>query len=212
VRVIAGIARGRELRAPPGLTTRPTSDRLRESLFAMLEAADVEMTETLDLYAGSGALGIEALSRGAERCTFVEEDARACATARENLRRVGLEERGRVQRGRVGRWHTPDDRAWTLVLADPPYDDAASWAAIEHTVADALAEGAVLAVEHAARSEPPAALAGLPLWRDRRQGNGAVALYREQGAGAASGESAGAAGRATASRAEQPGTGAEGLS
>ncbi len=199
MRVIAGSAGGRELRAPPGRSSRPTSERLRESLFAMLEAADVEMTETLDLYAGSGALGIEALSRGAERCTFVEEDARACATARENLRRVGLEERGEVLRGRVGRWRAPAGRACTLVLADPPYDDAAAWAAIEHSLADALAEGAVLAVEHAARREPPAALAGLPLWRDRRQGACAVALYRRPPADGAPGEPPGG----TASEAER---------
>ncbi len=182
MRVIGGIVGGRELRAPPGRTTRPTAERLRESLFAMLEAADVDMTETLDLYAGSGALGIEALSRGAERCTFVEEDARACAIARENLRNVGLEERGRVLRGRVGRWLAQADRFCTLVLADPPYDDAAAWSAIEHSVAGALAEDAVLVVEHSARREPPAALMGRPLWRDRRQGDGAVALYRWPGA------------------------------
>jgi 16S rRNA (guanine966-N2)-methyltransferase len=199
VRVIAGSVGGRELRAPPGRATRPTSDRLRESLFAMLDAADVEMTETLDLYAGSGALGIEALSRGAERCTFVEEDARACATVRENLRRLDLDDRGRVLRAHVGRWRAPVDSASTLVLADPPYDDAAAWAAIEHSVAGALSEGAVLAVEHAARQEPPATLAGLPLWRDRRQGAGAVAIYRRQDEG-------------VAGRAEIPGASAGGVS
>ena len=186
MRVIAGTARGRELRVPPGRGTRPTSDRLRESLFAMLDAAAVDMSETLDLYAGSGALGIEALSRGAGHCTFIEQDARACLTARGNLRRVGLEGRGRVVRGRVGRWRAGPNRSVTLVLADPPYDDAAAWGAIERTLAGALLEGALLAVEHAARHEPPAMLAGLPLWRDRRQGDGAVALYR----GTAGGEGA----------------------
>ena len=183
VRVIAGTARGRTLRLPPGRATRPTSDRLRESLFSMLDAAAVDMSETLDLYAGSGALGIEALSRGAGRCTFVEQDARACLTTRENLRRVGLEERGQVVRGRVGRWRAAPGPAVTLVLADPPYDDAAAWDAIERTLAGSLSEGALLAVEHAARHEPPAMLAGLPLWRDRRQGDGAVALYRRTDGG-----------------------------
>ena len=185
MRVIAGTARGRTLRLPPGRATRPTSDRLRESIFSMLDAAAVDMSETLDLYAGSGALGIEALSRGAGRCTFVEQDARACLTTRENLRHVGLEERGQVVRGRVGRWRAAPGSAVTLVLADPPYDDAAAWDAIERTLAGALSGGAMLAVEHAARNEPPAALAGLPLWRDRRQGDGAVALYRRTGGGEA---------------------------
>ncbi len=181
MRVIAGTARGRTLRLPPGRATRPTSDRLRESLFAMLDAATADMTETLDLYSGSGALGIEALSRGAGRCTFVDRDPRACLTTRENLRLVGVEERGRVVRGRVGRWRAAPCPGVTLVLADPPYDDAAAWRAIERTLAGALSEGALLAVEHAARYEPPATLAGLPLWRDRRQGDGAVALYRGAG-------------------------------
>ncbi len=153
----------------------------------MLDAAAVDMSETLDLYAGSGALGIEALSRGAGRCTFVEQDARACLTARENLRRVGLEGRGHVVRGRVGRWRAGPRPGVTLVLADPPYHDDAAWPAIERTLAGALAEGVLLAVEHSARHEPPATLVGLPLWRDRRQGDGAVALYRRTGGGEAAG-------------------------
>ena len=187
MRVIAGAARGRELRIPPGQSTRPTSQRLRESLFAMLDAAAVDMRETLDLYAGSGALGIEALSRGAGRCTFVEQDARACLTARENLRRVGLDGRGHVVRGRVGRWRAGPRPSITLVLADPPYHDGAAWSAIERTLAGALSENALLAVEHSARHEAPATLVGLPLWRDRRQGDSAVALYRRAGDGAVAG-------------------------
>ncbi|MCC6236916.1 MAG: 16S rRNA (guanine(966)-N(2))-methyltransferase RsmD [Dehalococcoidia bacterium] len=178
IRVIAGEAGGRILRAPPGGGTRPTSGRLREALFAMLEAIPADFSEVLDLYAGSGALGIEALSRGAEHATFIEQDPGALGAVRGNLGLVGFAERATVVRGRVGGWRPPEGVTYTLVVADPPYDDAAAWGAIERTVRGHVARDAVLVVEHSARRVPPPMLAGLPLWRDRRQGEGAVALYR----------------------------------
>lgn len=176
--MIAGSARGIELRWPRS-GTRPTTGRLRESLFSMLEAVDVDFSSILDLYAGSGALGIEALSRGDGTATFVEADARAAAVIRENLERVRMTDRARVAVARVGRWQPPEDARFTLVVADPPYDDAAPWVAVEATVGRALAAHAAVVVEHDARREPPSVLAGLPLWRDRRQGAGAVAVYRQ---------------------------------
>jgi 16S rRNA (guanine966-N2)-methyltransferase len=169
------------LKQPRGRGTRPTASRLREALFAMLEAADADLTEVLDLYAGTGALGIEALSRGAERCTFVEADTRAAAVLRENVERVGMREQGTTIVAQVGRWRPPQGTAYTLVVADPPYDDAAAWQAIDETLREALAPHALVAVEHAARVVAPDELAGLPRWRDRRQGDGAVAIYRAGG-------------------------------
>jgi len=178
LRVIAGSARGRVLAGPPGRATRPTAGRLREALFSMLEAADVDFSSTLDLYAGTGALGIEALSRGAEACTFVEADPRTAAVVRQNLERTGFLEEGTVVTGRVGRWRAPEGSVFTLVLADPPYDDGTAWTSIERSVEGALEADATLVVEHAARRSPPPALAHRPLWRDRRHGDGAVAVYR----------------------------------
>ncbi|MEZ4552846.1 MAG: 16S rRNA (guanine(966)-N(2))-methyltransferase RsmD [Dehalococcoidia bacterium] len=180
MRVIAGSARGTLLRQPRPETTRPTSARLRESLFAMLEAADADFDQVLDLYAGSGALGIEALSRGDGRCTFVEADARAADVIRDNLRRVRFDDRATVVVARAGKWRPPELARYTLVIADPPYDDGQAWAAIEATVAHVLATHAMLAVEHSARRPSPETLAGLTRWRERRQGDGAVALYRLQ--------------------------------
>lgn len=178
LRVIAGSARGALLRMPPRAGTRPTSGRLREALFAMLTSAGVDGSRVLDLYAGSGALGIEALSRWDGHATFVESDARAAAVVRENLHRTKFIEQADVVIGRVGRWRATAGGPYTLVLADPPYDDAASWAAIEHTVAGALTPDAMIVVEHDARETPPETLAGRACWRDRRQGAGAVAIYR----------------------------------
>lgn len=178
MRVIAGSARGILLRQPRGAPTRPTSGRLRESLFAMLESAGADFSQALDLYAGTGALGIEALSRGDGHCTFVETDARAIEAIRENVRRAGFEERATVVPARVGRWRPPHDARYTLVTADPPYDDGQAWAAIAATLERVLATHAIVAVEHSARQASPQVLAGLSRWRERRQGDGAVALYR----------------------------------
>jgi 16S rRNA (guanine966-N2)-methyltransferase len=147
----------------------------------MLEAADADFTAVLDLYAGTGALGIEALSRGGEHCTFVEGDARAAAVLRENVERVGMSAQGTAIVAYVGRWRPPAGAAYTLVVADPPYDDAAAWHAIGEAVQGALAPHALIAVEHAARIVAPDTLAGLPRWRDRRHGDSAVAVYRAGG-------------------------------
>ncbi len=182
-RVIGGSVGGIELRWPKTGGTRPTTGMMREALFSMLEAADVAFDEVLDLYAGSGALGIEALSRGDGRATFVESERRAIAVIRENLGRVAFADRATVIAGRVGRWSPPEGARYTLVLADPPYergtyDGGGAWGAIETTVRGSLAEDAAVVVEHDARQSPPPALAGLSLWRDRRHGAGAVAIYR----------------------------------
>ena len=184
MRIIAGEFKGRVIDSPSERTTRPTTDRVRESIFSSVYSRLPDLTDVivLDAFAGSGALGIEALSRGAASCLFVDSSHRACTLVRENLRRAGFAQRGQVVAAHVGRWRPAAGRSFSLVLADPPYDDAAAWSAIEYSVADALTEDAVLVVEHSARREPPAALMGRPLWRDRRQGDGAVALYRWPGA------------------------------
>jgi 16S rRNA (guanine966-N2)-methyltransferase len=121
VRVVAGAYAGRRLGAPRGPHTRPTPDRVREALFSILGPLDG--LRVLDLYAGSGALGIEALSRGAEEATFVDSHAAAARAVRENLERVGSE-RGRVFRADVSSFLRGAARhgdRWDLVLLDPPY-------------------------------------------------------------------------------------------
>jgi 16S rRNA (guanine(966)-N(2))-methyltransferase RsmD len=123
MRIIAGIARGRKIHCPAGLRTRPLLDRVREALFAIL-APRIADAEVLDLYAGSGSLGLEALSRGARRCTFVESSRRALACLRRNLEELGFADRAAVVRGAVEAFlETLDghcDRV-DLVFLDPPY-------------------------------------------------------------------------------------------
>jgi 16S rRNA (guanine966-N2)-methyltransferase len=118
VRVIAGEFKGRPLRTPKGMRTRPTADRVREALFSIL--GDVAGARVLDLYAGSGALGIEALSRGAASAVFVERDPRATAVIERNLRSLGLEEA--VVRGDALRFLRRAEGGFDLVFCDPPYD------------------------------------------------------------------------------------------
>ena len=177
MRVIGGSARGLVLRGPER-PARPTSGRVREALFAMLESAGADFERVVDLYAGSGALGIEALSRGAGHCVFVERDRPACTLIRANLQRARMEDRAVVVVGSVGRWRAESDERLTLVLADPPYDDARAWSDIERSLEGALEPGAMIALEHAARVEPPSALLVTPLWRRRRHGDSAIAIYR----------------------------------
>jgi 16S rRNA (guanine(966)-N(2))-methyltransferase RsmD len=122
MRIIAGTARGTRL-APVPRGVRPTSDRVRESVFNVL-GQYFEGGDVLDLYAGTGALGVEALSRGCERAVFVERDGRALAVIKENLKKAGFEDRAEVVRADVGRVLDrllTDERVFNLIFADPPY-------------------------------------------------------------------------------------------
>lgn len=124
MRVVAGEARGRRLVAPAGRDTRPTLDRVREALFNALTSLDaVEGAQVLDLFAGSGALGIEALSRGAAACTFVDQDRSARHAIEENLRTTGLADRAVVVAEPAARWMqgAGASSGFDLVLLDPPY-------------------------------------------------------------------------------------------
>ena len=150
MRVIAGEWRGRPLVAPPGQSTRPTADRVRESLFSMLASrmGSFEGLAVADLYAGSGALGIEALSRGAAACTFVDQERGAIAALRRNLEALKSVERAKIVNSRVESFASP--QPLQLVFADPPYA-AGSGSAVVALAAKGgwLAPGGWLAVETA---------------------------------------------------------------
>jgi len=126
VRVIAGTHRGRQLRAPAGSATRPTADRVREAVFDILQSlVDLEGARVLDLFAGSGAMGIEALSRGAAAAVFVEHDRRALRALRDNLAAMGLEGPARVVHAEAVAWlsgRRPAAQAsFDVAICDPPY-------------------------------------------------------------------------------------------
>ena len=122
MRVVAGSLRGRRIQAPPGTDTRPTSDRVREAVFNALASLDrVRGLHVLDLFAGSGALGIEALSRGAEHCSFVEHARPALQVLRANLQALDLADQATVLPMDVDRYLASNPDAVDLALADPPY-------------------------------------------------------------------------------------------
>ena len=123
MRVIAGEARGRRLLSPPGTGTRSATDRIRETLFAILEPR-LAGARVLDLFAGAGTLGIEALSRGAAHATFVERAPAAVAVIRKNLETTGLAERGTVVGDDVARFVARPGGPYDLILCDPPFADA----------------------------------------------------------------------------------------
>jgi 16S rRNA (guanine966-N2)-methyltransferase len=171
VRVVAGDFKGRRLVAPRGAGTRPTADRVREALFSML--GDVSGARVLDLYAGSGALGIEALSRGAESALFVERDQAALAALRRNLDAVGA--RAEVRRQDVLRFLARPEGTFDLVFCDPPYDVAPAVAApLTGALPALLAEDARIVTESDKRNP---LLLPLPLLVERTYGDTRVAIH-----------------------------------
>ena len=152
MRVIAGTARGRALRAPKGFTVRPTGDRVRQATFNALESRRaVRDARVLDLFAGTGALGIEALSRGAAHATFVDSDRAAVDAINANLAATGFGERGRstVARADAARWLAPLATAtatFDLVLADPPYRFE-GWVDLLTGIAAHLADDGTVVIE-----------------------------------------------------------------
>jgi 16S rRNA (guanine966-N2)-methyltransferase len=171
LRVVAGTFKGRRLTAPRGTRTRQTADRVREALFSML--GDVGGARVLDLYAGSGALGIEALSRGADSAVFVERDAQAVAAIERNLAAVGVE--ANLVRQDVVRFLARADGAFDLVFCDPPYDSAAGLAGplAEHLPA-LCAEDARIVTESDKRN--PLVLP-FPLLVERAYGDTRIAIH-----------------------------------
>ena len=157
IRVIAGSAKGRRLETPAWAGLRPTSDRLRETLFNIL-APRVEGARVLDGYAGTGALGIEALSRGAAHATFVEQDPRALKLIGLNLERAGMKSGGNactiVRGGFVEIAEAHDGPPFDLVLLDPPYDDRALEAAVG-AAGRIVSDDGLVVLEHATRVAPP---------------------------------------------------------
>jgi 16S rRNA (guanine966-N2)-methyltransferase len=170
VRVIAGTHRGRRIVAPKGDETRPTSDRVRENAFNLV--GPVDDADVLDLFAGSGAMGIEALSRGASTATFVELDRHACKVINANL--DSLDFRGTVLQQDAVRFVTSDRRTYDLILCDPPY--GYDHARVTAHLARLLNDDGVLVYESSGR-EDPSEVPGLEQRTSRRYGSARLTLF-----------------------------------
>ena len=189
-RIIAGAAGGARLRTVPGTATRPTTDRVKESLFARLDAWGMcRDARVLDLFAGSGALGLEAASRGARDVTLVEKAASTAAVCRENARTVARVCPGAtiatVHTSAAAFLNRSGTRRWDLVLADPPYPVAnEELTALLGRLAGRLGPGAVIVVERSARTPEPEWPAGLRRFERSSHGETALWFVEETAAGA----------------------------
>jgi len=175
VRIVAGSRKGHGIQAPKGVVTRPTGDRVREAAFSLI--GPVEDASVLDLFAGSGAMGLEALSRGALTCVFVERDRGACRVIQANLEKLRLTGAIVVNRDVLAalREERARGRRYDLVLADPPYDE---WERNEQHLAEllpeVLEEDGVAVIETSARVEPELPL---DLVTSRRYGSARITVY-----------------------------------
>lgn len=181
-RVIAGTARGIRIEAP-GQGTRPLTDRVKQTLFAILEP-DLPGANVLDLFAGSGAAGLEALSRGAAHVTFIEHDRAAAAVIATNLARTHLAgTRARIVRADVLGWLAGPDlpvARFDLVIVDPPYAEGDLLVATLGALEPHVQPGGRVVAKHAWRSEPPPQVGLLASERTRRFGETTLTFYRRQ--------------------------------
>lgn len=176
MRVIAGRFKGRVLQAPSWEGLRPSSDRLRETLFNVL-APEIAGTRFLDVCAGTGAVGIEALSRGAAWVTFVEQDRRAVALIEANLRKCGVIDGYTIdRRDALARAASSLDRSFDLVFLDPPYAQRSLDPWLQVAAAAVSPHGRVI-LEHATRVAAPDPAAGLHRTRQLRQGDSTLSFY-----------------------------------
>ena len=185
MRIVAGTFRGRPLVAPKGHSTRPTADRARQAIFNVLEhaawAPDLEGARVMDLFAGSGALGIEALSRGAAFCLFVERDEPARAAIRANLATLRVEQRARLDRrdaAALPPGTAADGGPFDCAFLDPPYGKGLGEAALTHLAAGGwLAEDAIAVLERGA-DDPAGVPVGFALIDERRWGVARVSFLK----------------------------------
>lgn len=181
MRVIAGEAKGRRLKGPKGTPTRPATDLVKGAIFSILENITDKWDQVLDLFSGSGGLGIEALSRGAGWVDFVEREPRACAIIKENLETTGLAEKAHVYCTSVNKALTFLDKEYDIVLIDPPYADPSIDKIIQQ-LANSKLVGAdtTLVVTHSSRRSLKQEYGSMKLVKERRHGDSVIAVYRKE--------------------------------
>lgn len=180
MRVIAGAERGITLKTPEGLRTRPTAERVKEGLFSAIQF-EIPGTRVLDLFAGTGQLGIEALSRGARDAVFVDMGADACRLVRENLQRTGLTERAQVVQADYLRYLERRQGPFGIIFLDPPYAEVFLENALEKiSEIDILANRGIIVTERPVGKELPCHFPGLERSRDYKYGKTLITIFRKK--------------------------------
>ena len=180
MRVIAGTAKGKQLKTPEGMQTRPTTDRVKEALFSIIHF-DLPDACVLDLFGGTGQLGIEALSRGAKKAVFVEAREDACRLIRENLKRTGFQDKAQVIRSDYLDYLKHCKETFDIVLLDPPYAEVFLENALKMiTEIDILQSGGIIISERPLGKELPWDFEGYIRSKDYKYGKTLLAVYRKQ--------------------------------
>ncbi len=181
MRVITGSARGIVLKTPEGLQTRPTADRVKEALFSIIQY-EIPNTRVLDLFGGTGQLGIEALSRGAKNAVFVDEGDTACKLIKENLRRTKLEGQGRVVHSDYLRYLATTSEKFDIIFLDPPYAEVFLENALKKiSEIDILQSGGIIVCERPLGKELLWDYEGFSRSKDYKYGKTLLTLYRKDG-------------------------------
>ena len=181
MRVITGKARGVQLKTPEGLTTRPTTDRVKEALFSIIQF-EIPTARVLDLFGGTGQLGIEALSRGAKSAVFVDAGEPACRLIRENLKRTKLESDGKVIRADYLDYLKRCREKFDIIFLDPPYAEVFLENALKCiTEIDILQSGGIIVAERPLGKELPCEFEGFTRSKDYKYGKTVLTIYRRNG-------------------------------
>ena len=181
MRVIAGKAKGHRLKAPKGTTTRPATDLVRGAIFSILETTTNDWAQVLDLFAGSGALGIEALSRGADWVDFVEHKPRCCDIIRQNLEKTKLTAQTHIYCCSVVKALSFLDKEYSVILMDPPYSDSSIGDVVTKLATSSLVgKDSIVIVTHSPRLPLAPAYATLGLIKERRHGDSCISIYKQE--------------------------------
>ena len=179
MRVITGKARGISLKTPNGMATRPTADRVKEAMFSIIQF-DIPNARVLDLFGGTGQLGIEALSRGAQSAVFVDEREDACKLIRENLNRTKLEPLAKVVRSDYMSYLRSSKESFDIILLDPPYAEVYLENSLKMiTEIDILQSGGIIVAERPLDKELPWEFAGYTRSKDYKYGKTLLTIYRK---------------------------------
>ena len=182
MRVIAGNVKGHRLKVPKGVVVRPATDLVRGAIFSILETTASGWAQVLDVFAGSGAMGIEALSRGAGWVDFVEREPRCCAIIRQNLEKTKLAAQAHVYCCSAAKAISFLDKEYSIVLMDPPYSDSTIGNVITQLASSNLVgAGSTVVVTHSTHFSLGSTYATLSLIKERRHGDSCIAIYQKGG-------------------------------